>query len=74
MPRSEVCLLLCKRHIEETLSTVQSSYLSHFIGGQLKVENLKVFLHVLRIGGYREHDSSFLDVPAQDYLHIAFTI
>lgn len=42
MPCSEVCLLLFKRHVEETLSAVKCSDLSHFIGGQLKVKNIEV--------------------------------
>jgi hypothetical protein len=64
MPRTEICLQLCKCHIEGSFSTVRISYLSHFIGRQLEVEYFKVFLHVLRICVYREYDSSFLNVSA----------
>lgn len=74
MPSTEVLFLICKCHIEEPLSAVERSDLSHFIGGQFKVEDVKIVFHVVGIRGFREHDIACLNVPAQDYLHIALAV
>ena len=74
MPRSEVSFLLFKRHVEETFSAVERSDLSHFISGQLKVENIEVFLHMPRIRCSGEDDRTLLNMPAENDLHIGLAV
>ena len=74
MPSTEVCFLFGKRHIEKTLSAVERSDLSHFICSQFKVEYFKILLHVLRIGRSRKDNISFLDMPAENDLHVALAV
>ena len=64
MPSTEVLFLICKCHIEEALAVVKCGDLSHFIGGQFKVEDVKIVFHVVGIRGFREQDIACLNVPA----------
>ena len=53
-------ILLRKGHGKKPLSFVQLVDRSHFVIGQGKIENIKIILHVLRIGRFREDDVSLL--------------
>ena len=74
MPAAKIFFLFGKCHVEEALSAVECAYLSHFIGGQFKVEDIKIVFHMLRIGGAREYDIACLYMPAQYYLHVALAV
>ena len=74
LPRTQVLFLLCKRHIEETLSAVERSDLVHFLSSQFKIEYVDIVSHVVGFRCFREYDIALLNVPAENDLHIGLAV
>lgn len=69
-----MCFLLCESECEVTLVFIQCFDGDHFCVCQLKIKNINIVLHMLRICRFWENDVAFLNMPAQNNLHIGFSI
>ena len=56
------------RSVEDALFLVERTYLLHLVVREGEVEDLDVFLDVVRIGGTGNNGETFLNVPTQDNL------